>query len=178
MKILKKAIEKLPDLPTDQVVKTSPVSGNLTAFVASSKYPSLKNAFQSSAITRINELSEYLNKVLFYSSTGSYDMNKLFQKSFNYSASDIPPYSKDLKYILLFCKDIYNIIYNSGLAYNNKFLDKETYLDKFNSLLKNQHLNNLSQVNPASELASKVSGNTKADIKNYLQLLINIAPTK
>lgn len=168
----------LPDITTDQSVKQTPNTGTPPTFQASSRYPSLRIAFNTSgAINIIDNLSSYLNNALFYASNGKYYMQQLFQQGFNYSASDLPTSAKDLKLLLLFTKEIFVQIYNRGAGYT-KPLTKEEFTRKISLLLENQNLMDLSQVNPTGQLSIKMGGNIKTDLIKFLTLLLNVSPSQ
>lgn len=177
-KILNKFAQAMPlDTPSEKFVNKNTNLGTPPSFTASDKYPALRTAFNSNAISIINNLSSYLNQALFYASDGNYTMSKLFSINFNFSPTMIPNVNRDLKFLVLFAKEVYNTIYNAG----NKYIDllkKEEYVNKINNLLQSQNLNNLSQTNPTGQLSIKMGGNIKTDIINFLRLLLNIAPTQ
>lgn len=175
LQLFKKIAKVGEEINTDKVVQKTPNLGMPPPFSAPNKYPSLRQAFDNPSIEAIDNLSDLINSSLYYASNGKYNMAKLFNENFNYTASDIPPTAKDLKLLLLFAKDIFNKLYNRGIEYKNK-LKNEQYLDKINSLLESVNLNNLSQINPSSQLAVKLGANIKTKIIDILNYMKNIAP--
>lgn len=175
LKLFKKLAKLDKEIETDKVVQKTPNLGTPPSFSASSKYPSLRKAFDNASIETIDNLSKFINSSLFYASNGKYNILKLANDNFNYTASDIPSTAKDLRLLLLFAKDIYNTLYNRGIEYENK-LNKNQYLNKINSLLESINLNNLSQINPSSQLAVKLGTNIKTEIIDTLNYMKNIAP--
>lgn len=175
-KLLIKISQPSLTMPTEKAVSETLNIGVPTSFAASDRYPTLRKAFDSNAINVINDLSTYINSALFYASGGTYSLSKLYTINFNFSTTDIPPVNKDLKNLLLFSKELYVQIYNSGNQYINK-LSEDEFNFKINTLLRSQNLNNLSQTNPSGPLSIKMGGDVKVDIISYLRLLLNIAPS-
>ena len=175
-KLLIKISQPSLTMPTEKVVSETPNIGTPASFVASDRYPTLRKGFAPDAISVINNLSNYINSALFYASGGNYSLSKLYYINFNFSTTDIPPVNKDLKNLLLFSKELYTQIYNSGNQYIDK-LSEEEFTFKVNILLGSQNLNNLSQTNPSGPLSIKMGGDVKVDIISYLRLLLNIAPS-
>lgn len=167
----------MPPVPTEQTVNQTPNIGPPPTFIASNIYPSLTKGFSSGAVTIINNLSTYINNALFYASAGEYSLPKLYNLNFNFSPTIIPDANRDLKNLTLFAKQIYSEIYNAGNAYSVPLKEKE-FKDKITTLLGSFYLNNLSQVNPTSQLSIKMGGNIKTDIIDLLRSLLNVAPTE
>lgn len=179
-RIRKRLLTKLAqsvNIPTEEKVNEKPNIGTPPNFSASSKYPGLRKGFSPNAITIVDNLSSYMNKALFYASDGQYNMTKLSSNNFNFSPTMIPSTNRDLKNLLLFSKEIYSHIYNSGNNYES-LLNAKDYKFKINTLLQSQNLTSLAQTNPTGQLAMKMGGNIKTDIINLLNSLISISPTE
>lgn len=174
-KILYKLAQISPIAPTEKEVNQAPNIGTPPQFIATNMYPTLTTAFSSAVVEKINKLSDYLNDCIFYSSAGKYNMKFLYNMNFNFTPTISD--NKDLKYLMLFAKEFYKNIYNSGNVYT-KPLNQKEFKDKFNILLQSQYLNNLSQTNPTGQLAIKMGGNIKPNIINDLKALLAIAPTQ
>lgn len=140
-------------------------------------YPTLTKAFAPNALGVINRLSNYINDAIFYASNGQYSLKNFYNVNFNFSPTMIPSTNRNLNFLAMFAKEMYKELYNSNNAYTAP-LNKELYSNKINALLQSQYLNNLSQVNPNSQLAKKMGGNVKIEVINILKLLLGVAPTK
>jgi hypothetical protein len=162
---------------SDSAVNQIPNLGAPPTFIASDKYPFLRKVFSNEAISSINQLSSFINNALFYASNGEYDMNKLFNIAFNYSASNIPTSARDLRLLLLFAKNIFTYFYNNGTPYQAA-VNRQQYLEKIDQLLKSPNLENLARLNPSSQMAVKLGTNIKTKIVDTLNFMKTIAPTK
>jgi hypothetical protein len=162
---------------TDKAANIVPNLGTPPNFNPTNKDSILKAFNTPGAYRVIEQMANELNKAMFYASTGQYNLQNAFQTGFTYTDATFSPASKDLKAIVLFAKEFYIKIYNSGINYTSALTKKE-YLDKINYLLNIQNLEKLSQVNPSSQLATKIGVNIKEKFKNFLTTLITLAPTK
>ncbi len=171
------AVEPEDPTTTDTEVKNEEI-GAPSNFDPFSKYPSLRTAFNSSGASEIiSRLCSFLNNCVHYSSNGDLDLNLLASSSFSYSGTNLNQDNKDLKFLVLFSKDLYQNIFNNGIAYKSP-LSKQEFLLKVNKLIKSQNLNNLSQTNPKSILYKKTGGNIKTQILSILNNLLAVAPSK
>ncbi len=176
LKIFQKIAQNKP-IPSDQLVNVTPNVGTPPKFTPTNR-DSLIIAFNTpGAFNIIEQIANELNNALFYASNGAYNFQKGFQLGFPYTEASVPSSSKDLKLILMFSKEVYNKLYNNGLNYS-KSLNRKEYLDKINALFKSSNLENLSKINPSSQLATKIGSNLKDKLKNYLNTLITLAPSK
>lgn len=166
IKLLKKIAQTPPNLPTSGVSQTTVVSGSPPSFIASSYYPSTIIAFQAKNIPWINGLANLLNIATYYSSNGQVNLSWMRSNNFNFSTDQVP--STDLKNLMVFSKLVYGQLFtNSGAAYQQPLTPQEIS-DKIKILNSSQALNNLSAVQPTSQLSTKIGGNLRELIKNYL----------
>lgn len=154
------------NLPTTQIINTKTVSGTPPNFTASNNYPDIFIAFLSRDVAIINALSNALNQALYYTSSGHFNLSKMYSNNFNLDTSSLP--SPELKNIVNFIRMVYmNLYTNNGSKYTTKLTSKEIS-DKINRLKYSFPLNNLSSTNPIGQLAAKIGGNVKSIIINYL----------
>jgi hypothetical protein len=181
------AVPASPATPTSPEAPASPKApeaakattitlGEPPAFSASSRY-NLRNGFPANVIAIIDKLCNYLNRAMYFASNGKYNMEKSYQQGFKSDATDIPSQNVELRHIIGFTKEVFDTLLNKGTAYTT-LVNKENFLDKISTLLNSQHLNNLSRINPAGPLASKL-----ADPKTFIISLLNnelkpLAPQK
>lgn len=167
IKILKRIAQTaLPtNLPTDATAN-NPVTGSPPSFNATDYYPSITIGFTSKNVPWINGLVNLLNTSLFYASAGKVHIPWMRSVNFNFGTDQAP--SVDLRNIMNFTKLVYNQIFtNLGQAYQQP-LNPQQIAEKKRILLSSQAFNNLSQVNPSSQLSTKIGGNLKTLINNYL----------
>lgn len=168
LKILNKIAQATPpaNLPTSSVANTKPVAGSPPSFKADDWYPSLRIGFQNKNVPWINGLANLLNTSLYYSSDGKTHLNWMRSVNFNFGTDQVP--SVDLKNLMLFSKMVYQQLFtNLGQAYTQQ-LTPEQIAEKIQYLRTSQPFNNLSQVSPTGQLSTKIGGNLKTLIYNYL----------
>lgn len=146
--------------------QTKSVAGSPPKFVASDIYPSIMTAFQSKNVPLINALADLLNTVMYYTSNGQVNMMQLRNNNFNLGTDQV--ISADLKNLMEFSKILYNQVFtNLGVDFKSP-LSSQQISDKITVLKNSSYLNNLSNANLTGQVATKVSGNPKELIKNYL----------
>lgn len=167
LKILIKMAQNVPqNLPTDSVANAQPVTGSPPAFTASDYYPSMRIGFQARNMPWINGLANLLNSSAFYTSNGKVTLPWMRSVNFTFGTDQVP--SVDLKNIMNFTKLVYNQLFtNLGQAYQQP-LTPEQIAEKIELLKNSQFYNNLSRVNPTSQLSIKIGGNLKTLINSYL----------
>lgn len=168
LKILQKIAQSTTttDLPTAQVAATQSISGAPTSFVASNIYPTIVTGFTSRNIGYINALADLLNTCIFYSSNGQLDLNRMKTNNFSSGLTAVP--SADLKNLMGFSKALYNIMFTNHGQDFKKQLSPQEIQQLINNLENNQFIQNLPSTNPVGQLATKVEGNIKTLIVNYL----------
>lgn len=155
-----------PNLPTTQVAQTKTVSGSPPAFTATSWYPSIIVGFQAKSVPIINGLSNLLNTALFYTSDGKVHMPFLRQQNFIFSTDQYPDIN--LRNLANFSKLIYQQLFTNMGAPYQQALTPPQIAEKIALLRNSPFLGNLTATNPTSQLATKISGNVRELITNYL----------
>jgi hypothetical protein len=165
--ILKKLAQGTTNqMTTDEVNKNKSVAGSPPSFVASSAYPTLVQGLGTNNVPWVNRLSNVLNNALYYSSNGQVNLNTMKSNNFNAGITQVP--SEDLKKIMSFCKVVYNYLY-TDLGQNFKqLLSPEQIADKVKIVNSSPSLTNLPTVVSSGQLATKIGGNLKTIIQNYL----------
>lgn len=153
------------NLPTSQITQTKTISGSPPSFTATDYYP-ISLAFFSKNANIINTLSNILNQALYYSSDGKIHLQWMHSVNFNFDTSNIP--SVDLKNLMNFTKQVYNQLYTNNGKLDNKQLSAQEIKDRVTPLQLSQYISNLSSTNPIGQLSSKIGGNIKTFINNYL----------
>jgi len=166
LKYLSKLAQSDPNLPTEEVAKTQTVSGSPQNFIPSDLYPGIIIAYTSKNLPAINGLANVINLALYYSSNGQISLMSMKSSNFNIGTTNVP--SQSLKNLMNFCKILYNQLFtDSGAEYKNK-LTPEQIQEKITNLKNNQFLQNLPSTNPMGQLGTKLGGNLKTEIINYL----------
>ena len=165
--ILKKlAQDATNQMATDEANKNKTVAGSPPSFVASNAYPTIIQGFGAANVPWINNLSNVLNDSLYYSSNGQVHLNWMKSNNFNFGTTQIP--SDDLKKIMSFCKVVYSHLY-TNLGQNFKQpLNQAQIAEIVKFVNSNPALNSLPTVVSNGQLASKIGGNLKTIIQNYL----------
>lgn len=166
LKILQRIAQSTTDLPTESVSATKSISGAPTSFVASNLYPSIVTGFSSKNIGYINALADLLNTCIFYSSDGQLDLNRMRTNNFTVGLTSVP--SADLKNFMGLGKVLYNTIFTEHGGEFKKQLTPQEIQELMENLKNNIYLQNLPSTNPSGQLATKVTGNIKTLIVNYL----------
>jgi len=162
-KIAQNAVNQLT---TDEVNKTNTVAGAPPVFTATSFYPTIITGFAAKNVPWINGLSNVLNDSLYYSSNGQINLTWMKNNNFNVGTTQIP--SQDLKNIANFCKEVYQRLYtNLGTDFEQP-LTTQQIAERVGYLNNNQYLNNLPLAMSSGQLTTKLGGNLKTIIKNYL----------
>lgn len=155
-------------MPTDQVASTMPLMAPPPVFQASAMYPSIRTGFASNSVVIIDELVNLLNTALHYATAGTMNFQKLRDINFNFDPSQAP--SVDQRNLMNLSKKVFKTLLNSGQAFAQK-LDFSKVGELTKLLLTSQEINNLSQISPSGLLATKIPGNLKTLITNYLNYL-------
>lgn len=168
LEILKKIAQaSLPAaVPSDEAAKTTVVAGSPPPFKASNAYPGIIVGLQAKNVPWVDGLADILNTSLYYSSNGQVSMPWMRQVNFSFSSDKSP--SADLRNIMNFTKQVYNYLFtNLGSAYQQP-LPADQLQEKIHTLQTSQFLSNLASANPTGQLATKLGGNLKTIITNYL----------
>lgn len=172
MKLRQRVWIKLSQLNDNISIPTEKASLNKQippppTFQASSVYP-IRSGFNAATIAIIDQFSNILNIAMHYITSGKINFQVFRNNSFNFDASSAP--SVDQKNLMNFSKKVFNIIYNSGNAYDQQLSGKEI-ASKMDSLINCQELQNLSSLNPTGIVAQKIQGNLKTILINYLNYI-------
>lgn len=157
---------KLSQIKTPQdSVKPTTVSGSPQAFIASDYYP-IVLAFTAKNAVIINSLSNILNNALYYSSNGKIHLQWMKSVNFNFDMSNTP--SADLRNLMGFTKQVYLQIFTNNGQLDKKALTAQEIANRLNPLKYSQYLSNMSATGTNSQLNTKIGGNVRTLINNYL----------
>jgi hypothetical protein len=160
-----KFFKKIAQTAVSTENETATVSGSPKAFMATDYYPIIL-AFSSRNIPLIDGLSNVLNNALYYSSNGKNDLQWLKSINFNFDVSNV--LSTDLRNIIGFAKQVYLQIYTNNGQIDKKALSSQEIADRINPLKYSQYLSNMSATGTNSQLNTKIGGNLRTLINNYL----------
>lgn len=144
---------------------TQNVSGTPPGFI-STDYYSIILAFTPKNAVIINTLTNTLNLALFYASNGKIHLPWMKSVNWNFDTSNIKDI--DLKNLMLFSKQLFNTLFTDTGAQYSKQLSSTEIANKINTLKNSQYLTNISGTNPMGQMATKIGGNIKTLITNYL----------
>jgi hypothetical protein len=170
-RIRRKIFEKLAQvnppgaIPSKAQSQTQSVSGSPPPFSAIQSFPTLILAFNQRNANVIEQLSNLLNTVLFYTSNGQVHMQWMRTVAFNFGVTNI--ISTDLQHVMNFCKQVFIQLFNSGNEYKAA-LTPQQIAEKADVLKNNTALTSMSSVNPIGQLATKIRGDVKTSIINLL----------
>ena len=145
----------------------TPTLASPPAFIASDIYTNIRTGFNSASLPIINNFISLLNTAVHYASAGKQNFQVFRNESFNFDVSGAP--SVDQKNLMILSKMVFSSLLNSGNTYARP-LTGEQIEDIVNRILSSGAYQNLSQVNPTSQLATKV-GNLKTSIATVLNQL-------
>lgn len=149
--------QKLRTKLLEKLSQTS-VSGSPPTFSITIISPNITQIFGTAAIPYINQLSQYLNQIIYYLSNGKYSLERMFRNISSIDTSSI--IDQNLKKLIEFSKQVFYNIFNV----------KDNLVQHIENLEQSQHLNSLSEINPSGQLATKIpQGNIKTNIKKILQ---------
>ena len=169
MRVLEKLAQiNTTSLPSDQAAQTKPTTAAPPAFQASAIYPGIRYGFNTASIPIIDAFVSLLNTAVHYASNGAVNFQTFRNDSFNFDASIAP--SVDQKNLMNLSKRVYHTLLNNGQAYKQALTGKQVS-DMVDMILASPEFNNLSHVSPTGLLATKIQGNLKTLITNYLTYL-------
>lgn len=154
------------NLPSAEVTSTQTVSGSPPSFNAADYYPGIIKGFTSRNISIINGLVNALNQGLYYTSNGQVHLPWMRSVNFNFGTDGVP--SVDLKNLMGFSKQLYQLVFTNHGTEDNTELTPQEIAKRIAPLKTSQFINNLSTTNPMGQLSTKIGGNIKTIINNYL----------
>lgn len=172
IRIIKKLAQAATPLPTAPAVAATTVIAPPPAFQTSSMYPTVRKGYNANSVQILDNFISLLNTAIHYVTSGKINFQTFKNNNFNFDASAAP--SVDQKNIMNFSKKVYQNLLNNGTF--TKALTAQEINDKVNLLFGLPEYNNLSQVQPAGQVAIKIGGNLKTLIFNQLTYLKNANP--
>ena len=155
-----------------QIAQTSPaapsVSGSPTNVTITEFSPNIVQVFGEAAFAHINQLIQYLNPVVFYSTNGSHNLATILRSPATADTSG----ESDLntKKIMEFAKQLSTNIF--------QVRDPKIARQHIENLERSSSLNSLSNTNPQGQLVNKltIQGNIKTVILNLLTTIKQSIP--
>lgn len=150
---------------TTAVTSTTPatISGSPRGVGFLDGLTNIQTVFGIGAKTNIVALANYLDIVLYFSTPKQYSFQQLYNNPDSIGISTIP--DSDLKKLVEFCK----VFLSTIIKIQPAKLSKDAIMGYLSALDNNPSLNSLSNENLSGQLATKVPGNVKTNIKTYIQ---------
>lgn len=131
--------------------------------VGADLFSNLPEGYNAGTVTILTDLMDTLNIALHYSSAGKDNFNKISGN--NLDMSGVTP---DEKNIAMIAERIYNTFLNQKNPFAGKKVTTTNINNWANALLTSPEYAGLAQINPTSELATKLGGNLRDLILNYM----------
>jgi hypothetical protein len=175
-KLRRKFLQKISQTTTPTTTGTTPTTiSSPPSFTASSVYPGISTGYNSGSLTIINNFVSLLNTALHYASNGQVNFQTLRNDNFNFDPSGAT--SVDQRNLMGIAARVYRSFLNSGQRFTKPLIGEQ--IAKMADLITfSPEFNNLSQVNPTGPLATKLQGNIKSLITNYMTYLKTTNPTQ
>lgn len=171
-RIFEKIGQTIPAIPSDAVAKNKATIPP-PDFIASAIYPGLNIGFSSASIPIINAFIKLLNTSVHYASAGAVNFQTFRNNNFTFDASQAP--SVDQRNLMNLSKLVYTTLLNYGQPYKQA-LTGQQISSMVDRILASNFYQGLSQLNPTGTLATKIPGNIKTTINDYLIQLKSINP--
>lgn len=125
----------------------------------------LGEGYTAGTVAFLAQLVSLLNTAAHFASQGKDNFQKFVNSGFNFDGSN--SFSPDQKHINLLSKTLYNTFLNRSNPFAQKVAPKQIHAWA-DAMMSSDDFNSLSQVNPSSQLATKLPGNLKTTIQNVL----------
>jgi len=156
--LLRFAQESIPD----QVIENRTVTGSPQSFNLLEHYPKLNTIHSPYNLAILNNLVDLLNMSIYILSEGRIDLLKFKQSNFLYSETQ----TESLKELL----GITKLVFINLIAISNKLESKDIH-DRIKLIKSSKFYSNLSSSTINAFLITKIGGNLKQLITNYLDKL-------
>lgn len=165
---IKARLKLLQKLAQEQPVQQKPTS-SAPLNVPEVLFATLSYGYNPATVELIKEIADILNSAAHYASFGKDSFQSFMGNSFSMDGNTA--FSQDQKNIRDLSKQLYSTFLNSKNAFKNK-VDPNTIDTWCANFINNQGFRGLSQINPSSELATKVNSlNTRlTDLINQIKL--------
>lgn len=156
-RFLNKLAQTTPAAPTVAPVVLSPPTN-----VPNDLFSHLATGYNGGTVALLTGLTNQLNVALHYASQGQDNFQDIINNNMDLSGA-----APDQKNVGMISQKLYNTFLNRKNPFNKKISpqDIHTWAD---TIINSPETNNLTQIKPTSTLATKLQGNLKTTIVNYL----------
>ena len=131
----------------------------------------LNEGFNGATVAILSALTGRLNTALHYASQGKDNFQDIVNNNMDLSGA-----APDHRNVGGICQRLYNTFLNRKNSFNSKKVDPKTIVTWADGITNSSEYNNLSQVNPTGQLATKLQGNLKSEILNFMNGIKNVNP--
>jgi hypothetical protein len=157
LKIITKLAQAQPTQPTTTTPTLAPPPAP-----PSDLFSYLNEGYNGPTAQLITGLTGQLNSALYYASQGKDNFQKIINNNLDLSGA-----APDNKNVGMISQKFYNTFLNRKNPFTKK-IDGSVIRNWSDTLLNSSEYNNLSQINPTGLLATKLQGNLKTIIQNYI----------
>lgn len=170
-KLRLRILTKLAQAQTPQNDTTQIQSVATPAAPPSDLFAHLAEGYNGTTVPLLTAITGQLNTALHYASNGKYNFQSIINNNMDLSGS-VP----DAKNIGGLSKRFYNTFLNGKNPFNGKRITAATINNWAGDITNSPEYNNLSQINPTSQLAIKLGTNLKSEILNYMNAIKQANP--
>src|SRR5574338_914218 len=123
----------------------------------------LAEGYNGATVALLRRLTTQLNNALHYATNGRFNFQSIVNNNMELSGQ-----TPDAKNVGLLSKRIYDTFLNKKNPFNNKKVLPTTIHQWTGAITSSPEYNNLSQINPTSQLSIKIGGNLKPEILSYM----------
>lgn len=160
----RRILNKIAQTQPTQNEATSPALAPPPA-VPGDVYAQLNQGFNAETVNLLKALTNYLNIALYYASDGKDSIQKISNNNMDLSGAS--PAHKNIGTI---AKNIYDTFLNKKNPFTKKIVPASIHQWTSN-IINSPEYNNLSQVQPSGNLATKLPGNIKTTILDHINLI-------
>lgn len=163
-------LTKLAQTQAPQPETTTPTLAAPPA-VPTDLFSHLAEGYNANTIPLLVALTEQLNTALHYASNGKSNFQKIIGNNLDLSGA-----APDEKNVGAVSKKLFDTFLNKKNSFNGKRILPNDIHNWADALTSSSEYSNLSQIKPTSTLATKLQGNLKTEIQNYMNQIKQINP--
>lgn len=167
-RVLTKLAQTTPTQPT-QPETTAPTVAAPTP-PPTDLFAHLNEGFNGATVAILSTLTGRLNTALHYASQGKDNFQDIVNNNMDLSGA-----APDHRNVGGICQRLYNTFLNRKNSFTKK-TDPKTIATWADAITNSSEYNNLSQVNPTGTLATKLQGNLKSELLNFMNGIKNVNP--
>lgn len=170
-KFRQRILTKLAQTQTPQSDTTPVQSVAAPASPPGDLFAHLAEGYNGATIPLLTGLTGQLNTALHYATNGKYNFQSIINNNM-----DLSGVTSDAKNIGGLSQRFYNTFLNRKNSFNGKKVLAATINNWVGDVTNSGEYNNLTQINPTSQLATKLGSNLKSEILNYMNAIKQANP--